>query len=169
MKDLGDVEGFLDERELRLDGKISESALRSLYLQIRERAFSEGINLDARAFVFTASNIGELHAKSAIFTERGAFALLVSGIRTQFHSPLLSMGIEIADLPGFTDTNNHLRKTSMTFLKECSKAIIVADLSRCLTTPELKKTIRETIKLKGAENVCVALRGKEVRNKYRNP
>jgi hypothetical protein len=121
-----------------------------------------------RELRLTAGNIGELHVKTARFSERGAFAPLVSSIRTKLYSPLLSMGIEIADLPGYTDTNIHLRKTLMAYSTNCPKAIFIADLSRCLTTPELKKSLRETIKLKGVENVCLVLRGKENVEKSRN-
>lgn len=163
LKELEDVEEFLEARELRVDGQISEPALQSLYQQIRERAFSEGIDLDAREVKFTASDTGGLHGQATIFSERGGFAPLVSSIRTQLHSPLLAMGIEIADLPGYSDTNDHLHKTSSEYLKECTKVIFVADLVRCMTTPEVKKRLRETIKLKGAENVILILRGKEVR------
>jgi hypothetical protein len=169
LKSLDDVEDFLEARDLLQDTEqLTESAFQSLYQQIRERASSDGIDLDLRELRLTAGNIGELHAKTARFSERGAFAPLVSSIRTKLYSPLLSMGIEIADLPGYTDTNIHLRKTSMAYSTNCPKAIFVADLSRCLTTPELKKSLKETIKLKGAENVCLVLRGKENVEKSRN-
>lgn len=165
LKSLDEVDDFLENRQLLSEDKedMSESAVQCLYEQIRQRAFSDGINLDNRELRFTAGNVGELHAKIIRFAERGAFAPLVSSIRTFFYSPLLSMGIEIADLPGYTDTNIHLRKTSMAYSVNCPKAIFVADLSRCLTTPELKKNLKDLIKHKGAENVCLVLRGKEVR------
>jgi hypothetical protein len=138
----------------------------SIYQQIRERAVSEGIDLDVREVQLTAENIGELRAKTAMFSERGAFAPLVSSVCTKFHSSLLAMGIEIADLPGYTDTNAHLREATKIYSKGCPKAIFVADLSRCLTTPELKKSLKETIKARGAENVCLVLRGKEVCDRH---
>ncbi|CAD0113024.1 unnamed protein product [Aureobasidium uvarum] len=170
LKSLDDVEDFLETKTLlsHENEPISESAVDRLYQQIKDRASSEGINLDSRALKLTAGNVGELRAKTATFSERGAFAPLISSIRTKFHSPLLAMGIELADLPGYTDTNIHLRKTSMAYSVNCPKAIFVADLSRCLTTPELKRSLKETIKLKGAENVCLVLRGKEVVEKTKS-
>lgn len=164
LKSLDDVEEFLETRNLlpQNNEQISESAIQSLYQQIDERASDEGVNLVSREIHLTAGNIGELHARTAKFSERGAFAPLVSSIRTKFYSPLMSMGVEIADLPGFTDTNMHLRKTSKNYSENCTKSIFVADLARCLTTPELKKSLKETIKIRGAENVCLVLRGKEV-------
>ncbi|KAH0372893.1 hypothetical protein KCU65_g886, partial [Aureobasidium melanogenum] len=170
LKSLDDVEEFLEGKNLLPeDGEqISDSAVNSLHQQIRDRASSEGIDLDVRQLRYTAGNKGELHAKNARFAERGAFAPLVSSIRTKLWSPLLAMGIEFADLPGYTDTNIHLRKTSMAYSVNCPKVIFVADLSRCLTTPELERSLRETIKLKGAENVCLVLRGKENVEKSRS-
>ncbi|KAG9758394.1 hypothetical protein KCU73_g3918, partial [Aureobasidium melanogenum] len=170
LKSLDDVEDFLEARDLLPHGdeEITDEAVDSLHKQIRDRASLEGIDLDQRRLIFTAGNIGELHAKTARFSERGAFAPLVSSIRTKTYSHLLAMGIEFADLPGYTDTNIHLRKTSMAYLVNCPKVIFVADLSRCLTTPELEKSLRETIKLKGAENVCLVLRGKENVDKSRS-
>lgn len=169
LKSLDDVEEFLETRNLLPQGNegITASAVESIYQHIRERAVSDGIDLDAREVHLTAGNIGELHAKTAMFSERGAFAPIVATVRTKFHSPLLSMGIEIADLPGYTDTNGHLREATKTYSKDIPKAIFVADLSRCLTTPDLKKSLKETIK-RGAENVCLVLRGKEVRDKCRD-
>ncbi|KAH0341046.1 hypothetical protein KCU81_g6508, partial [Aureobasidium melanogenum] len=163
LKSLDDVEEFLEAKSLLPgDGEqISDSAVDALYQQIVDRAASEGIDLDMRKLRYTAGNKGELHAKNTRFAERGAFAPLVSSIRTKLYSPLLAMGIEFADLPGYTDTNIHLRKTSMAYSVNCPKVIFVADLSRCLTTPELERSLRDTIKLKGAENVCLVLRGKE--------
>jgi hypothetical protein len=169
LKSLDDgVEEFLEARGIRPQesGDIADSAVEAMHRQIRERAVSEGIDLDAREVQLTAENIGELRAKTAMFSERGAFAPLVSSVCTKFHSPLLAMGIEIADLPGYTDTNAHLREATKVYSKGCPKAIFVADLSRCLTTPELKKSLKTTIKDRGAENVCLVLRGKEVCDRY---
>ncbi|CAD0091771.1 unnamed protein product, partial [Aureobasidium mustum] len=167
LKSLDDVEEFLEARDLlhQDDEEIADATVDSLHKQIRDRASLEGIDLDQRRLRFTAINLGELHAKTAKFSERGAFAPLVSSIRTKTYSHLLAMGIEFADLPGYTDTNIHLRKTSMAYLVNCPKVIFVADLSRCLTTPELEKSLREIIRLKGAENVCLVLRGKETLEK----
>jgi hypothetical protein len=163
LKSLDDVDEFLEPRNLLPEGDEppSETAIQSLCQQVSERASSEDIDLNSRELRFTAGNLGELHAKTMRFSERGAFAPLVSSIRTKLYSPLLLMGIEIADLPGYTDTNTHLRKTSMAYSANCPKAIFVADLSRCLTTPDLKKSLKDVIKHKGAENVCLVLRGKE--------
>jgi hypothetical protein len=165
LKSLDEVDEFLEPRNLLPEGEDppSETSFQLLYQQIVERASSEGIDLnsESRKIRFTAGNLGELHASAMRFAERGAFAPLVSSIRTKFYSPLLAMGIEIADLPGYTDTNTHLRKTSMAYSINCPKVVIVADLSRCLTTPDLKKSIKDAIRDKGAENVCLVLRGKE--------
>jgi hypothetical protein len=165
LKSLDDVDEFLEPRNLLPEGEEppSETSFQLLYQQIVERASSEGIDLnsESRKLRFNAGNLGELHARTMRFAERGAFAPLVSRIRTKLYSPLLAMGIEIADLPGYTDTNIHLRKTSMAYSIDCPKVVIVADLSRCLTTPDLKKSIKDAIRDKGAENVCLVLRGKE--------
>ncbi|KAH0292372.1 hypothetical protein KCU62_g2041, partial [Aureobasidium sp. EXF-3399] len=163
LKSLDDVEEFLETRSLlpQSGEDVSESAVESVHQQIRERASSDGIDLDTREVRLTAGNVGELRAKTARFSERGAFAPLVSSVRTKFHSPLLAMGVEIADLPGYTDTNAHLRQASKDYSQNVSKAVFVADLSRCLTTPELKKSLKQTIKQRGTENVCLVLRGKE--------
>lgn len=166
LKSLDDAEGFLESKSLLpADSEdISETAFESLCKEIQDRAVSEGIDLDTRSMFLTAGNVGELHAKTMRFSERGAFASIVSSIRTKFYSPLLAMGIEVADLPGLTDTNLHLRKTSLAYSINCPKAIFVADLLRCMTTPDLEKSLRGIIKMKGAENVCLVLRGKEVCN-----
>ncbi|THX22628.1 hypothetical protein D6D12_09029 [Aureobasidium pullulans] len=163
LKSLDDAEGFLESKSLLpADSEdISETAFESLCKEIQDRAVSEGIDLDTRSMFLTAGNVGELHAKTMRFSERGAFASIVSSIRTKFYSPLLAMGIEVADLPGLTDTNLHLRKTSLAYSINCPKAIFVADLLRCMTTPDLEKSLRGIIKMKGAENVCLVLRGKE--------
>jgi len=164
LKSLDDVAKFLKARNLlpQKDEQAPESAIESLCQQIRERAASEDIDLDSREIVFTAGNVSELHAKTAKFSERGGFAPLVSSICTNMNSPLLAKGIEIADLPGYTDTNIHLRATATAYSKDCTKVIFVADLDRSLTTPELRKSLKETIKSRGAENVCLVLRGREV-------
>jgi hypothetical protein len=164
LKSVDDIEDFLRTRDLlpQEGESISESAVEALYQQVKERALSEKINLDSREVILTAGNLGELHAKATKFSGRGYFAPLVTSMRTKLYSSLLSMGIEIADLPGYTDTNVHLRKISTAYSDDCPKAIFVANLTRSLTTPEFKKSLRETIKAKGAENVCVVLTGKDV-------
>ncbi|KAH0370096.1 hypothetical protein KCU65_g2874, partial [Aureobasidium melanogenum] len=95
-------------------------------------------------FIGEADDIGseiKSEVKNARFAERGAFAPLVSSIRTKLYSPLLAVGIEFADLPGYTDTNIHRRKTSMAYSVNCPKVILVSGLSRCLTTPELERSL----------------------------
>lgn len=164
LQTLDDLARFLKPRDLlpQMDRQISESAIESLCQQIRERADSEKINLDSREFAFTAGNLSELHARTARFSERGWFAPLVSSICTSMRSPLLAKGIEIADLPGYTDTNVHLLSTSKAYLEDCTKIIFVVDFDRAFTTPEMRKMLKEAIRSRGAENVCVVVRGKEV-------
>ncbi|KAG9848357.1 hypothetical protein KCU98_g5469, partial [Aureobasidium melanogenum] len=163
LKNLDYVEDFLESKNLlpQDDEKAHDSAVDALYDEIKARATAEGVDWDNRSLELTAENIGELHAKTAKFSERGGFAPLVSSIRTKFYSPVLSMGIEIADLPGYTDTNFHLRKTSMAYSINCPKAIFVTRIDRCLTDPEVGRSLREIIRLKGAENVCLVISRKE--------
>lgn len=164
LKSLDDAEEFLESRQLlpQDDEKITDEAAEPLYQAICERATSEGINLEQRSHVFAAKDVPEVRAKTAKFSERGGFAPTVSSICTKFHSSLLAQGIEIADLPGFTDTNENLRKTSNNYSENCQKVIFVADSSRCMTTPELESALRKIIKRRFAENVCLVLKGKEV-------
>ncbi|KAG9659229.1 hypothetical protein KCU95_g10251, partial [Aureobasidium melanogenum] len=163
LKNLDYVEDFLESKNLlpQDEEKAHDSAVDALYDEIKARATAEGVDWDNRSLELTAENIGELHAKTAKFSERGGFAPLVSSIRTKFYSPVLSMGIEIADLPGYTDTNFHLRKTSMAYSINCPKAIFVTRIDRCLTDPEVGRSLREIIRLKGAENVCLVISRKE--------
>lgn len=163
---IDDAEDFLEGKSLlsQNDETISESAVEGLYNEVVRRAESGGIDLDKRSLRFTAGNVDELRAKAARFAEREGFASIVSSIRTKLHSSLLALGIELADLPGYTDTNTHLRKTSMNYLINCPKAIFVAEMNRVTTTPELEKSLRDTIKLKGAENVILVVTSKEVRD-----
>lgn len=168
LKRLDDVEEFLESKNLlhEDDGEAYDSAVEALYNEIKARATAEGVDWENRSLKLTAENIGELHAKTAIFSERGGFAPLVSSIRTKFHSPVLQMGIEIADLPGYTDTNFHLRKTSAAYSINCPRAIFVTRIDRCLTEPEIARSLREIIRLKGAENVGLVITRKEVRDTH---
>ncbi|THX18678.1 hypothetical protein D6D17_01980 [Aureobasidium pullulans] len=167
---IDDAEDFLEGKSLlsQNDETISESAVEGLYNEVVRRAESGGIDLDKRSLRFTAGNVDELRAKAARFAEREGFASIVSSIRTKLHSSLLALGIELADLPGYTDTNTHLRKTSMNYLINCPKAIFVAEMNRVTTTPELEKSLRDTIKLKGAENVILVVTSKEKVEKSKN-
>ncbi|KAH0279039.1 hypothetical protein KCU91_g2025, partial [Aureobasidium melanogenum] len=157
LESLDDAEEFLEKRNIHPqdDGKISDETAESLYQELRQRAASEGINLDERSYRFAAKDVPDLRAKTARFSERGGFAPIVSVIRTKLYSPLLAQGIEIADLPGSSDINEHLRKTSHNYSKHCQKVIFVADSSRCMSTPETDETLMKLIKRRFAENVCL--------------
>ena len=161
---LDGVEDFLEKKSLLPESGItaSMSALEDLYTEVRERAASEGIDFNNHDVFITADNVSELQAKLALYSDRGGFAPLVLMIKTQFNSPLLEQGIEIVDLPGTNDTNLHTAKTSEKFLESCSRAILVANMDRVTTKPELDAAIRRVLDQKGAENVCLVLRGREV-------
>jgi hypothetical protein len=123
----------------------------------------EDVDLDTRTKIVSAHDLSNLHEQTNTFSERGGLASVVIRIQTEIHSPLLAQGIEIADLPGLNDRNDSITKNALDYFERCSSVVVVANMVRALSNKDIAENLERAMRKKKIENICLVLRGKEVR------
>ncbi|KAI5207636.1 hypothetical protein AUEXF2481DRAFT_26343 [Aureobasidium subglaciale EXF-2481] len=158
---LPDIEDMMQKKGL-LAGGDPDPIISKLHTDVLGRIHEQGFDWESRSKTMTAESLLDMSNKIKPFTERGDLAPIVTSIQIGVHSSFLAQGIQISDLPGIRDTNTHTSQVALDGFEKCPRTIVVGDVVRCLSKPELAYYLSKAVREKGAGNVWLVLRGKEI-------
>lgn len=158
---LSDVEEILRRKKL-LSGGDYTTILSELDNDVSSRIHEEGFDWKQGQKNMFAINVPELQSKIRRYTDRGDLAPVITSIHIGIHSSFLAQGIKISDLPGIQDTNTYTRQTALDGFEQCPRVIVVGEMKRCLSKQDLEFYLKKAVREKGAGNVWLVLRGREV-------
>lgn len=159
--DLESFETYYQEHTLQ-NAQNLDAFTKDLQQEVLERLTAASVDYQSRTKVVSAQDLGEFQYQTSSFSERGGLASVVKWIQNGIHSPFLTQGLELADLPGLNDRNRYIVRNSLEYFERCSHVVVVGNLERALSRSDLNDNLELAIRKKKIENVCLILRGKEV-------
>ena len=115
---------------------------------------------DQTVHIINAANLNTLLSLLSKFTtpqsggKQGLWPL-VHRVAIHLDSPLLRMGLTLADLPGLSDSNITRREAAKAYIPECSMILVMVDVDRICDEAAVMRYLRAYTAQVGTENVML--------------